>query len=447
MGKINLLQLREYLGIGGGAKVVELIAKYSNKGIFNVSVCLLKPGGAKEEKLRRMGVKIYHTESPEKFAELVKMKNIHVVHIQMGEKQFSVFAKAALEAGALAVILFDSMNEMVDLEKTKSIERHGVSKMVALRYRKMHKISNKEFHKNYRVWYLPIDLDWIDSLEPSRSEILRLRKKFGIKPDDLVLGRVARPDIGKWSDVLIEMMPYLIKKVPNVKFLVVGIPEKKREEIVRKKLGEYFIFLKSVQSDKSLVEALYLMDIFAYSSVGGESFGMSIVEAMACKKPVVVNSTPLVDNAQIETVDNGKTGFVVYSPRAFAEAIAYLASHEEGARRMGLAGHEKVRREYDVKMTVKTLEKRILEILAEKGMKLPTRFLKEYESVNQFPSPEEIDNFEDEYDLRLKNCFGKPDYIKILIAKHIVFSPIMEKFIRSTKLTTIRNMLRVLGAK
>jgi len=446
--KINVLQLYENFGFGAGKKTPESIAKYSNKRIFNFSICVLEPRSILERKLKYMGAKIYHVEGPKKFAELIKKEKIHVIHTAMREKLFSVFANAALRAGALAVILYDSMNEMVDLEKTKSIDRHGVSKMCALRYRKWQKIPDKEFHKNYRVWYIPVDLDWIESLEPSRSEILRRRKKLGIKPDDLVVGRVGRPDIGKWSDVLIDMMPHLIKKIPNVKFLVIGIPEGKKEEIEKRKLGKYFILLKPIPSDKFLMELLYLIDIFAYSSVSGESFGMSIVEAMACKKPVVVNSTPLVDNAQVETVDNGKTGFVVYSPEAFAEAIVYLASHPEIAKKMGLAGHEKVRKEYEGKKAVKMLEKRILELVAAKGMEISPKTLEEYENVAQFPSPRDIDNFEDEYKRRLRNYFGKPDLVKIFVGEHVAFSPLMLKFIRSIGLTNLRNMIvRSFGAR
>ena len=153
------------------------------------------------------------------------------------------------------------------------------------------------------------------------------------------------------------MMPHLVKKVPNVKFLVMGIPDVKKEKIRRKKLDEYFIFIDPDLSDRSVVEFLSIIDVFAYASVQGETFGMSIAEAMAAKKPVVVSSTPMVDNAQIELVDNGRTGFVVYTPEAFADAIAYLASNRDVAMRMGLAGYEKAKREFEAKKITRMVER------------------------------------------------------------------------------------------
>jgi len=291
------------------------------------------------------------------------------------------------------------------------------------------------------VAYLPIDVDEIDDFRISKDEILQRRKKLGIGPNDLVLGRIGRSDLGKWSDTLIGMMPHLIKKVPNVKFLIMGAPEVKKEEIKKSRLNKHFIFLKADPSDRSVIEFLCLIDIFAYSSIGGESFGRSIAEAMACKKPVVVDSTPLVDNAQIELVDNGNTGFVVYSPKAFAGAIAYLASNRDMAKRMGLAGYAKVKKEYEAKKSTRILEKRILKLLQARGVEVPKKILKRYEKIHYFPSREEIDNFGFEYERRLKDCFGKPDLIKILIGKYVVFSPSMLKFIRNVKFTDFRNFI------
>lgn len=442
MKKFNVLQVVEALDLGGSGKNVQTTVKYFDKNIFNVSVCVLAQGGPREKTIKKMGIKLYNVnKSPEKFAELIKKEGIHVAHFMLGEKPFSTFAKAAIKAGALAIILLDSMERQVDPEISKLIDRHSVSKMCAIRYKKWYNISKEEFHKNNMVAYLPIDVDETDGFSISTDEILRRRKTLGIGPNDLVLGRIGRPDIGKWSDTLIDMMPHLTKKVPNVKFLIMGVPDAKKEEIIKRGLDKHFIFRKTDPSDRSVIEFLSLIDIFAYSSISGESFGRSIAEAMACKKPVVVNSTSLVDNAQIELVDNRKTGFVAHSPKTFAEAITYLASNRDIARRMGLAGYEKVKREYEAKKSTKMLEKRIIELLQAKGVNVSKKILKRYEKINYYPSREEIDNFEFEYERRLKDCFGKPDFVKTLISKYIVSSPSMRKFIKSIRLTNLRNFI------
>jgi hypothetical protein len=114
---------------------------------------------------------------------------------------------------------------------------------------------------------------------------------------------------------------------------------------------------------------------------------------------------------------------------------------------MGQAGYRKVNREYEAKKTTKMLEKRILELLKIKGMKIPEKIFKRYEKIHQFPSPKEIDDFEREYNQRLTDCFGRPNVIEIFIGRYIVFNPTMLRFLRSIKLTGLRNFTRKLRGK
>lgn len=446
MKKINVLQVcSSYLGLGGIEKSLQIITKYLDKNIFDISVCVFVPGGVRERAIKEMGIKVYNVnKSPEKFVKLIRNKKIHVVHFHGAGKEFPVFTKAAKEAGALAIILMDAGGKMIDPKTSKLIDRHLISKMIALRYKKWCRISNEEFHKNCRVLYYPIDLDETERFKMSNDEILRERKKLGIESNDLIIGGIGRPDISKWGNV-IDIILYLIKRVQNVKYLVMGLPELKKMEIRKRNLDKYFVYL----SPDPNVEKFYcLIDIFVLSSSrGGESFGRTTAEAMSFKKPVVARSTPLADNAQIELVDNGETGFVVYSSNAIAEAIAYLASNKAEVRRMGLAGYMKVKREYEAKKITKLLEKRILELLMAKDIEIPQKILKKYEKISQFPSRKDIDDFEFEYQRRLKDCFGKPDLIRILVGKHVAFSSFMQKFIRSVRLTDLRNTIMKFAEK
>lgn len=438
MEKINVLQVCSRLGLGGTEKNLQIFTKYLDKHLFNVYVCVFVGGGEREKMLKDMGIKIHVIDrSQKKLIKLIRSKNIHVVYMDGKEEPF--VTTTAQKAG-VPLMVRDISGRFENPETAKSIDRHLVSKMCALRFRKWNKITSEEFHKRCCVIYDPIDLEEVKEYGLSRKEILQKRKYLGIKQGDLVIGRAGRADIGKWGNIIIDMMPHLIKKVPNVKCIILGIPESKKEEIEKKKLAKYFIFLENVPS-KEIVEFYNWIDILTHSSGIGESFGRTVAEAMACKKPIVVDSTPLVDNAQIELVDNGKTGFVVYSPKAFAEAIAYLASNREVARKMGLAGYAKVKREYEAKKVTRVLEKRIIEFLRRKGMEVPKKVLKRYEKVHYSPSSKEIDNFELEYRRRLKDCFDKPDLIKLFVYKYVVSKPLMLKVVKSVRLTNLRNMI------
>ena len=71
-----------------------------------------------------------------------------------------------------------------------------------------------------------------------------------------------------------------------------------------------------------------------------EAFPVSILEAMACGKPVVstnVNGIP-------EAVTEGQTGFLVppHAPEALARAVTTLLDHPDLREKMGLAGRRRV---------------------------------------------------------------------------------------------------------
>ncbi|MDT3696516.1 MAG: glycosyltransferase [Ignavibacterium sp.] len=86
------------------------------------------------------------------------------------------------------------------------------------------------------------------------------------------------------------------------------------------------------------------LDIYVAPSLE-ESFGVAILEASACNKPVVVSDV----GGLPEVVDHGVTGFIVEpkNPVHLASAIEQLIIDPELRYEMGRKGREKVTEEYD----------------------------------------------------------------------------------------------------
>lgn len=117
-------------------------------------------------------------------------------------------------------------------------------------------------------------------------------------------------------------------------------------------------------ADEGLLAAFYASaDVVVSASAVGESFGVAIAEAMALGIPVVTTSTPEVDNAQVEIVDPGVTGYVASHPETFAAAVATLLLDSETRRRFGLAAAEKAARLWEVNVLTRQLESLYLALI------------------------------------------------------------------------------------
>ncbi len=110
-------------------------------------------------------------------------------------------------------------------------------------------------------------------------------------------------------------------------------------------------------------KALNTMDIFVNSS-NVESFGVNIVEAMACELPVVATPCP----GPKEVIDNGVTGVVLkdWNHEELAEELIKLVENPTLRKQYGRSGREKVLREYDWSKNVELLEN-VYRIVAKKS--------------------------------------------------------------------------------
>jgi glycosyltransferase involved in cell wall biosynthesis len=89
-----------------------------------------------------------------------------------------------------------------------------------------------------------------------------------------------------------------------------------------------------------------MLSIFvALSILDSESFGVAVIEASACEKPVVVSNV----GGLSEVVENEITGFIVppRNPEQAAQAIEKLICNKELRVKMGQAGRERVKSLYN----------------------------------------------------------------------------------------------------
>lgn len=113
------------------------------------------------------------------------------------------------------------------------------------------------------------------------------------------------------------------------------------------------IFHGAVRHDK-VPDMLKRLDIYlALSRLDSESFGVAILEASSCEKPVVVSDA----DGPAEVVKDGTTGFVVSKnePQAAEDAILKLVRDPLLRAQMGKAGRRHVLENYTWEQSLDTM--------------------------------------------------------------------------------------------
>jgi glycosyltransferase involved in cell wall biosynthesis len=183
-----------------------------------------------------------------------------------------------------------------------------------------------------------------------------LRARLGIPDDALVVAFVATLDRAhhfKRLDLAIEALARIagqdagapVERSPAVHLVVAGggeLLDSFRDQAMAAGVGEHVHFLGSVPHAE-LPGVLRGADLLLLTTEPPESFGIALIEAMACGLPVVATEYPGVR----AVVDDGATGIVV--PRGDAEAVSVAVRNlrdagASGRARMGSAGREKCER-------------------------------------------------------------------------------------------------------
>lgn len=154
-------------------------------------------------------------------------------------------------------------------------------------------------------------------------EDLNCKKQLGIDKDKIVILGVGRLVDKKGFKYLIEAAPIVLKNNKEIIFILVGDGDQKLhlEKLTKKlEVDSYFKFVGTINYDK-LVDYYNICDIFVLPSVRDEKGNLddqsvSVVEAMACGKPIITTNFP----GYKLVVNEGENGFL--TPEKNSNSIA-----------------------------------------------------------------------------------------------------------------------------
>lgn len=181
-----------------------------------------------------------------------------------------------------------------------------------------------------------------------------LRAKLGLSPNDFVLGKIARLFELKGHDDLFQAAPALVKRHPNLKFLLVGDgPWRGRFEALAQSLGlrNHFVFTGLIPPTAVPVH-VGVMDALVHLSLR-EGLPRALPQALAAAKPVIAYDC---DGAGEACLD-GQTGFLI-RPGDLAtleSKISLLAADSRLRETLGRQGQEFVRARFSVETMVQSI--------------------------------------------------------------------------------------------
>lgn len=206
-------------------------------------------------------------------------------------------------------------------------------------------------------------------LEPyvSARNDLALRGKWGIGPNDIVIGKIARLFKLKGHEDLFTMAPALVQKFPQIKFLLVGDgPWRARFEKRVKSLNleKHFVFTGLVPPAE-VPQLVGIMDILVHLSLR-EGLPRALPMALAAAKPVVAYDC---DGAREVCLEN-ETGFLLQPGdlAGLSERLGQLVRNPALRTQLGCQGRKFVRQSFAVDRMVDDLYALYLKLAAEKRM-------------------------------------------------------------------------------
>ena len=171
----------------------------------------------------------------------------------------------------------------------------------------------------------------IDFLDIENNLKVDLKKELNISGKVILTN--ARLTPWKGVDMLIKIMPHLIKKYENIKFIIISEgPEKENLEKLTIDLDvKEYIFFAGRVSRELVVEYLKISDVFVLNT-NYEGMSHCILEAMKVGTPVITTKA----GGNPETIKHNQTGLLVdyRDKKQWMEAINLILDDSELADKL-----------------------------------------------------------------------------------------------------------------
>lgn len=353
----RILQLLATGGNGGAQESYSGLLLRLDRTRYEVRAVSLSAGSA-VQRLRRLGVAVEVIDEPDdeaaarELAAYLRRHEIDLVHSHMYRAEV-VGTRAAIAAGTpviVATVHSSRVRSPHDVATLAALTRH-MDRLVVPSASIEAKVRAEGRAARFAVIPNGVDLERFAAPTPPCA----LRSEIGMPRDGLLVGVLARLEPEKGHRYLIDAMPRIVERVPSAWLAVVGegscdvelraqaarLPRRARERVA----------FTGRREDVAAVTAD--LDVAVLPSLR-EAQGISVLEAMARRRPVVASAVGGIP----EVVSDGVDGILVppADPRALADALVRVLSDDRLRRRLGDAGYRTVAQRFSIDAQVRRIE-------------------------------------------------------------------------------------------
>jgi glycosyltransferase involved in cell wall biosynthesis len=371
----RLLQLLATGGNGGAQESYTGLLLRLDRSKYEVRALSLSAGSA-VQRIRRLGIQVDVIDEADdeaavrELAAWLRREEIDLVHAHMFRAEV-VGTRAALEASApviMATVHSSRVRSPVDVATLAALTP-VMDRLIVPSASILAKVrAEGRGGAAYAIVPNGVDLSRFALPAPRCA----LRRESGVPGSAVLVGVVARLEPEKGHADLVAAWPDVVAAAPDAWLAIVG--EGSQCEALRAQAAalsaparDQIIFTGRREDVAALTADL---DIAVLPSLR-EAQGISILEAMARRKPVVASAVGGIP----EVVADGVSGLLVppSDPAALAAAIARLAASPELRTHMGDAGYRIVAERFSMEAHVRQIEEIYDEELSRVGALAPLR--------------------------------------------------------------------------
>lgn len=192
--------------------------------------------------------------------------------------------------------------------------------------------------------------------EPATLQAFREEKQLGSGPVLLYVSRISQENR---LDLLVDALPIVAKRFPQVKAVLVGkgqpqLIEKLKQQAATVGVENSLLFTGPIYDEKTIAPYFLAADVFVYPI----NIGLSILHAFGYGLPVVTSDLREAQNPEIVALHEGVNGLTYRhnDPQALADTLIQILGNSKYRNEMAQQAHYTVMKQFSIPRMVDGME-------------------------------------------------------------------------------------------